>query len=312
MIEGIEIATNPDKADVIIIHEQPSDYPQIFLDFPILKKKYTIAYAVWETDILPKIYAKNLILVNEIWTCSDYALGTLKKYFRNVYKIPHVVPKHNVKNNMLNRVKRRINYNDDKYFFYTIVNSADPRKNLPAMLEAFNKFHETLDGHAFFIVKQYGQSLRKLNFSKFIIPINEVMDDMEIQALHAVCDCYISAHCSEAWGLSISDAMAWGNMVIATGYSGNMEYMDMGNSYPIKYKIKHIKEEALLFSSILTREMKWAYIDIKDMVAKMRTCYRMGEDQERSDKAQRITSLYSHRRVARCMKKRLSHCILSN
>jgi hypothetical protein len=41
----------------------------------------------------------------------------------------------------------------------------------------------------------------------------------------------------------MAEAMYYGKPVIATGYSSNMEFMNVGNSFPVKYDIVTLKED---------------------------------------------------------------------
>jgi glycosyltransferase involved in cell wall biosynthesis len=70
----------------------------------------------------------------------------------------------------------------------------------------------------------------------------------ELLALLNRADCYVSLHRSEGFGLNMADAMAIGKPVIATGYSGNMEFMNVNNSLPVKYTLKQITEEVPPYS----------------------------------------------------------------
>jgi glycosyltransferase involved in cell wall biosynthesis len=49
--------------------------------------------------------------------------------------------------------------------------------------------------------------------------------------LIAKSDCYISLHRSEGFGYTMAEAMAYGVPVVASGYSGNLEYMSHKNSF---------------------------------------------------------------------------------
>ena len=53
----------------------------------------------------------------------------------------------------------------------------------------------------------------------------------------AACDCYVSLHRAEGFGLTLAEAMAIGKPVIATGYSGNVDFMNDANSYLVDYEI---------------------------------------------------------------------------
>ena len=53
----------------------------------------------------------------------------------------------------------------------------------------------------------------------------------ELLLLIASADCYVSLHRAEGFGYTMAEAMYLGVPVIASGYSGNLEYMDSENSY---------------------------------------------------------------------------------
>ena len=46
----------------------------------------------------------------------------------------------------------------------------------------------------------------------------------------AAADCYVSLHRAEGFGYTMAEAMSYGVPVIASGYSGNLEYMTAENS----------------------------------------------------------------------------------
>ena len=55
-------------------------------------------------------------------------------------------------------------------------------------------------------------------------------------ALFARADCYVSLHRSEGFGLTLAESMALGKPVIATGYSGNTDFMTPANSYLVDWR----------------------------------------------------------------------------
>ncbi len=61
-------------------------------------------------------------------------------------------------------------------------------------------------------------------------------------ALLASCDCYVSPHRAEGFGLTMAEAMYLGKPVIATGYSGNLEFMTEANSHLIGYRLVDVGE----------------------------------------------------------------------
>src|SRR5262249_49655448 len=59
-------------------------------------------------------------------------------------------------------------------------------------------------------------------------------------AMIAGCDCYVSLHRSEGLGLTMAEAMYFGRPVIATAYSGNVDFMTEENSYLVPHGMTEI------------------------------------------------------------------------
>ena len=57
----------------------------------------------------------------------------------------------------------------------------------------------------------------------------------ELGSLMAAADCYVSLHRSEGLGLTMAESMALGKPVIATGYSGNLDFMTDENSFLVPF-----------------------------------------------------------------------------
>ena len=58
----------------------------------------------------------------------------------------------------------------------------------------------------------------------------------ERDALMSSCDCYVSLHRSEGFGLTLAEAMALEKPTIATAYSGNMAFMTAENSFLVPWR----------------------------------------------------------------------------
>ena len=56
-------------------------------------------------------------------------------------------------------------------------------------------------------------------------------------ALVAAADCYVSLHRAEGLGLTMAEAMAVGTPVVATGYSGNLDFMDDRSALLVPYDL---------------------------------------------------------------------------
>src|SRR6185503_3901425 len=77
--------------------------------------------------------------------------------------------------------------------------------------------------------------LEKLRLAAAQVAGVEVVDGAlsgdERRALIESCDCFISLHRSTEFGVPLAEAMAQGKPVVATAYSGNLEFSNGSNSF---------------------------------------------------------------------------------
>lgn len=99
---------------------------------------------------------------------------------------------------------------------------------------------------------------------------DQILDRKELNALIAQTDCYISLHRSEGFGLTLAEAMNLGKPVIATGYSGNMEFMTAANSFPVKYQMVQLDADHGDYPA----QSFWAQPDIEHAAEIMRLVHR--------------------------------------
>lgn len=88
-------------------------------------------------------------------------------------------------------------------------------------------------------------------------------------AMIAGCDCYVSLHRSEGLGLTMGEAMHFGRPVIATGYSGNLDFMTEENSFLVRHSLAEIGPAAPPYPA----EGKWAEPDLEHAAELMRGVY---------------------------------------
>lgn len=255
---GVNCVSSPEEADILILHDDPYQYAPLLTQFG---HKTCVAYAVWEADILPQIYHQYLQGISHIWTCSNFSAQTfLRAGYKDVSIVPHITSLSKVEEPVCTAMRQRIGCPPSTFLFYTIVDSINPRKNLQGLLQTFLRTFRG-DPAISLVVKQYRQSWDLSQFSN-VISIDETLTNREIAALHHICDAYVSAHHAEAWGISLSDAMSVGNPVIATGFSGNMHYMNNTNSFPVQYTMVPVSEAMCEKLPLFTPSMRWAAPDM--------------------------------------------------
>lgn len=269
---GHTLVRDPATSDLVILHDEPHWYPALMRNMPRAPGRRFVGYGVWETPQLPKAFIDGVRAVDAVWTCSEFSRQAFLPHVP-AYLLPHVVARRKVsREDMAWAVERtgRAAAGRDVVFFYTIADAVNPRKNLETLLAAFGAAFPREAAAVRLVVKQYREP-RNLGTFPRVVNIPETLTDGQIAALHAVCDVYVSAHHAEAWGLPLSEALRFGNPVIATGYSGNMEFMTPENSFPIPYTIAPVPEAmCLALPGIFSTDMTWADIDVPGLIHALR------------------------------------------
>jgi glycosyltransferase involved in cell wall biosynthesis len=82
-------------------------------------------------------------------------------------------------------------------------------------------------------------------------------------------DCFVSLHRSEGFGLGLAESMARGTPVIATGYSGNMDFMSSANGWLVDWRETEVGPDCEVYPA----HGHWAEPDLDHAAALMRTVY---------------------------------------
>ena len=73
-----------------------------------------------------------------------------------------------------------------------------------------------------------------------ILLINETFTREQMLRLIGCCDVYVSLHRAEGFGLGMAEAMKMGKAVIATRYSGNMDFTGEDNACLVDCELKKV------------------------------------------------------------------------
>lgn len=96
--------------------------------------------------------------------------------------------------------------------------------------------------------------------------VDRFLSEADRNWLTAASDCYVSLHRSEGFGLTMAEAMYLGKPVIATGYSGNLDFMTPENSLLVDFSLVSVGEDAEPYNPL----ERWAEPNLADAAAKMR------------------------------------------
>ena len=72
--------------------------------------------------------------------------------------------------------------------------------------------------------------------------IAETLSRADIYALEAACDCFVSLHRSEGFGLAVAECMLLGKPVISTDWSATAEFVTPENGCPVRAKLVTLEQ----------------------------------------------------------------------
>lgn len=251
--------------------------------------KVTIGCWAWEVSTVPERWDEAFTLVDEIWTYSDYISHVLAPSS----PVPVVTVPQPVLEPVLADGPLDIEVGEGFTFLFTFdFFSTERRKNAVGLVQAFKRAFEPGDG-ARLVVKTFNGDAKPESLQQ-LLRAAEGREDVEIvdrflpveqkNALTARCDCYVSLHRSEGFGLSLAEAMLLGKPVIATGYSGNLQFMTPANSWLVGYELQPVGHGVEMYPP----DALWAEPDLDHAATLMREV-RAGGDavRERAERGRR-------------------------
>jgi glycosyltransferase involved in cell wall biosynthesis len=164
----------------------------------------------------------------------------------------------------------------DRFVFLFMFDylSVFERKNPLAIIEAFSKAF-TPDEGPVLVLKSVNGDIKRLDRERVrlaaadrpdVVLIEDYVTKGEANALMARADAYVSLHRSEGFGLTMAEAMAMGKPVIATGYSGNLDFMTEENSFLVSHGFSEVPTGCEPYPP----GSKWAEPDVGEAAQLMR------------------------------------------
>ena len=243
--------------------------------------RYNVGGWVWELSRFPDAFTDAFRYFDEVWAPSAFCADSISR----VSPVPVVRMPYSIDAGSLSakpdRARFGIGEGEFTFLFIFDFHSVMERKNPIAAIEAFKKAFGT-NGRVRLVIKhihsgRFGVDLER--FNKFaegpnITVIGERFTRTDVTSLIASCDCYVSLHRAEGFGLAIAEAMAMGKPVIATAYSGNTDFMDVNNSFPVRYGLTELERDIQPYE----KGMVWAEPDTDHAAELMRIVSGGGPD----------------------------------
>jgi glycosyltransferase involved in cell wall biosynthesis len=218
--------------------------------------RYTIGSWWWEVhDSLPDTWLLGCLPLDEVWVASQHIAEALRPF------IP--VPVRKITLPVIQPVAASIGRADlglpDGFLFLFVFDyfSTLARKNPLGVIKAFRRAFPPGSGAKLILKSINGDhaSVRRelvkgmIRDHPDIVMFDGLVPAETKNAFVAACDCYVSLHRAEGFGLPLAEAMSLGKPVIATGYSGNLEFMTEDNSYLVEAALTEIGDETADYPS---------------------------------------------------------------
>ncbi|MGJ5673554.1 MAG: glycosyltransferase [Nostochopsis sp.] len=278
------------------------------------KNKYNIGFWAWELSEFPKECLSAFNLFDEIWTPSAYCVDAIAP----ISPIPVLKVMHSILLPQPSISKQSLGLPDNKFIFLFIFDfcSVFERKNPLAVIDAFQQAFGKDDQNVQLVIKfsnsqYFPDKLKQLKdlveYFQNIKLIDDYLLKEELNALIYHCDCYVSLHRSEGFGLTMAEAMFYGKPVIATAYSANLDFMNINNSFLVKYSLVAIAEDYGPYK----KGNFWAEPDIDHAAYLMQDVFNNYENAKEIGKkaSEDIKSVLSPKVIGEKVKNRLEHVI---
>jgi glycosyltransferase involved in cell wall biosynthesis len=276
----------------------------------IFQDRYNIGLFFWEAQEFRGHIGWGMRFIDEIWASSRYIADAVRPVFDGpVNLFPHPVGFPQIREPL-----SRLDLGLPAGFLFLFVfdyTSSFPRKNPLGLVEAFKRAFRSKEEVALAIKSIYGDrrllERERLWFAATDRPDIILLEGMwpldRKNALMAACDCYVSLHRSEGLGLTMAEAMILGKPVIATAYSGNIDFMTEENSYWVRYRMTKVGRDVEPYDP----EWEWADPDIDHAAELMRHVFEnRDEAAARGAKAREyVLRQHSVARAADFVKERL-------
>ena len=271
------------EGGVLIVHLNPPELPMglFHLGRKQLKHKNIIGYWTWELPTLPKSWNRGFNYVDEVWVPTNFVAAAIQPHTKlPVRVIPY--PLRQESPSALDRAAFGIP--DDAFVCLTLcdVRSSAARKNPVGAIRAFRKALGN-NARALLVVKisnsndapeVMAEIKREIGTTANIKLMLNTLSVEDQAALIQCSDTVISLHRAEGFGLVLAEAMLRGKAVIATGWSGNMDFMNMENSMLIGYQLAPIVDPQGIYDHTLGH---WAEPNLDEAVTKLQA---LAEDEE--------------------------------
>jgi len=217
--------------------------PTVAASIPaLLRGSFRIGMWYWEVEDFPLSQHGGFRHIDEVWVASDFVRRAIERH--SPVPVRTITPPLPQPRPTAGRTRADLGLPERPFFLFSFdFLSTVERKNPWGLVDAFQAAFSPGEGPLLVIKSinadrrpDQAERLRLLvTGSPDILLLESYLGAEDRDALVALCHCYVSLHRSEGLGLTMAEAMAFGKPVIATGYSGNLEFMTEANSFLVPW-----------------------------------------------------------------------------
>lgn len=306
-------ACDQEAYDINIVCVNADQFSTFFHEIgpSFFRGRYTVGLWFWEVEKFPEHMHKAFDYLDEVWVATSHIQRAISPYTEKpVLRMPLPLMPRSLE---IRSSRKDLGIPDDQFVFLFCFDflSIFERKNPLAIIDAFQLAFEPDEG-PLLIIKSINKNEALLDYEKLhdaaaqrpdILVIDQYLDAEKRSALMAASDCYVSLHRAEGLGLTMAEAMAFKKPVIATGYSGNLDFMNEKNSFLVPVEIVPIESTTRTYPS----SAHWAEPDVKVASRLMRQVIEDPEEAFRRGQQAHIdlTTLWSAQACGERVAKRL-------
>lgn len=229
-----------------------ADSVRRFLHFrsrSLARARYRIGLWVWELPALRDEWWSEIGHFDEIWTPSTFCQRAVQAVTEKpVTVVPYVV---SAVESSRGGWREKLQIEKSAFVFLYMFDAASfvTRKNPQCLVDAFHSAFA--DDPGVRLVLKVSNADLNPGFSEYLdalvrrdarcLIVRQDMQPQELAGLVRACDCYVSPHRSEGFGLTVAEAMVQGLPVIATDYGGTVDFVTDEVGFPLRYNLIEIE-----------------------------------------------------------------------
>jgi glycosyltransferase involved in cell wall biosynthesis len=274
-------AAKAGEGGTLILHVNSPYLPYVAtrLGRQFLAGRRIIGYWSWELPVMGPDWRRGLPLVHEIWVPSRFNADSLPADLKVPVKVvphPMAAPAQGAV-----RARDRFGLSEDKFVVFAAFDMGstygrkNPRASVAAFRQAFGDDPNCLMvlkvGHAADAGWAMADLRDAIQGMSNVRLMQEILSRADMTALVASADVVLSLHRAEGFGLLMAEAMLHGVPAVATGWSGNIDFMTPEDSALVGYKLVPVDDPQGTYT---VKGAEWAEADVGDAAAWLKRLYK--------------------------------------